>query len=148
MSLQVRWSLKYFFTKLIIYIIKSSPDDCFGQFTNRIFVCSGKQSCNIAFIRNNTQVPKCNDKATYLYINYQCVPVNNAGDPSSSVNTEFCAGDVPESYQVNSSLLIQSPGFGKHPNKIYNCVKNITAKDGFVLDVFLTAYQFPGISKY
>lgn len=124
-----------------------SKNDCFGLLTKPAADCSGKQSCSIAFVPNTDDVGECDrKKANYLYVDYQCVPIKNAGKPINPKNSVFCTSK--DNYQVDSSLLIESQGYpSTYPDNRYDCVRNITTDVNANLALYLMGASFPGISN-
>ncbi|CAF0748416.1 unnamed protein product [Brachionus calyciflorus] len=123
-----------------------SPNDCFGPNTGASFSCSGKQSCFISFFPSGSQVPECDKKyASYFFLDYQCVPVKNAGVPPSTVNSEFCTPpSTSHTVAPGSSLILQSSNYPSYPTVAVNCNKTVITDPGYALDVFFIAGTFPG----
>jgi hypothetical protein len=56
-----------------MFFLHKSPFDCFGDFVNPT-TCSNFNTCKIFFKKNLYSVPRCNKRANYYYVQYQCIP--------------------------------------------------------------------------
>ena len=81
----------------------------------------------------------------FLIIHFLLLKVENAGQPPSSENNQFCLNQAVEETVTESSMLIESQGYPVYPSSDFFCVRNITAPSSDLsLEVYLTDAGFPG----